>query len=72
MNIGEMTLLRNDSNKQVSPISEGVMEIQINIYLAREKPDNTTYTRSLGPYVWLPFAKSLRGQNRSSTLRIKS
>jgi hypothetical protein len=30
------------------------------------------YARSLGPYVWLAFAKSLRGQNRSSTLRMKS
>jgi hypothetical protein len=27
MDIGEMALLRNDNNEQVSPISEGVMEI---------------------------------------------
>jgi hypothetical protein len=30
MNIGEMALLRNDSNKQVSPISEGFAETQVN------------------------------------------
>jgi hypothetical protein len=32
MNIGEMALLRNDNNKQVSPISGGVMAIRINIW----------------------------------------
>jgi hypothetical protein len=72
MNICEMTLLQNDSNEQVSLISKGVMGIQTNIYLAREKPDNTMYARSLGPYVRLPSAKSLRGRNRSSTLGMKS
>jgi hypothetical protein len=35
MNIGEMTLLFYDCNKQVSPISEDVMEIRINLQLAR-------------------------------------
>jgi hypothetical protein len=35
MNIGELALLRNDSNKQASLIFEGVAEIQININLAR-------------------------------------
>jgi hypothetical protein len=35
MNIGELSLLRNDSNKQASLIFEGVTEIQININLAR-------------------------------------
>jgi hypothetical protein len=30
MNIGEMALLRNDYNKQVSPISEGFMETWVN------------------------------------------
>jgi hypothetical protein len=59
MNIGEMSLLRNDSNGQVSSISEGVTEIRINLHIAREKSDNTTYARSLGPYVRLPFVKSL-------------
>jgi hypothetical protein len=33
--------------------------------------DSNQYTWSLGPYVRLPFAKLLRGQNRSSTLGIK-
>jgi hypothetical protein len=42
------------------------------LHLAREKPDNTTYARSLGPYVRLPFAKSFRGRNCFSTLRMKS
>jgi hypothetical protein len=36
MNISEMTLLWNDSNEQVSPISEGFAEIRINLHLARE------------------------------------
>jgi hypothetical protein len=35
MNIGEKALLQNDYNEQVSPISEGVTEIQINLNLAR-------------------------------------
>jgi hypothetical protein len=30
------------------------------------------YALTLGHYVWLPFAKSLRDRNRSSTLRMKS
>jgi hypothetical protein len=72
MNKGEMTLLRNDTNEQVLLIFESAMKIQINLHLTREKPKKTTYTRSRGPYVRLPFAKSLRGQNRSSTLRMKS
>jgi hypothetical protein len=59
MNIGEMTLLQNDSNEQVSPISEGFMETRVNLHLAIEEPDNTTYARSLGSYIRLPFAKSL-------------
>jgi hypothetical protein len=72
MNISEMTLLWNDSDEQVSLISESVAEIQINLHLTREKPDNTTYARSLRPYMHLPFVKSLRGRNRSSTLKMKS
>jgi hypothetical protein len=36
------------------------------------KLDHTTCARSLGHYVRLPFAKSLRDQNRSSTLGMKS
>jgi hypothetical protein len=36
MNIGEMALLWNDSNEQVSPISEGYMEIRI-IYTLQGK-----------------------------------
>jgi hypothetical protein len=36
------------------------------------KLDNTMYTLTPGPYVRLPFAKSLQGRNRSSTLRMKS
>jgi hypothetical protein len=71
MNISEMALLRNDSNKQVSPISKGFTDIRINLHLAKEKPDNPTYARSLRPYVRLPFVKSLRGRNRSSTLGTK-
>jgi hypothetical protein len=35
MNIGELTLLRNDSSEQASHMSEGVVEIQIDIYLTR-------------------------------------
>jgi hypothetical protein len=54
-----------------SLIYESVMEIQINIHLTREQPDNMTYALPLGPYVRLPLAKSLRGQNRSSTLGLK-
>jgi hypothetical protein len=71
MNISEMALLRNDRNKQVSPISKGFTEIRINLHLAKEKPDNPTYAQSLRPYVRLPFVKSLRGRNRSSTLGMK-
>jgi hypothetical protein len=37
MNIGEMTLLWNDCNKHVSPISEGFTEIRINLYPYKEK-----------------------------------
>jgi hypothetical protein len=48
MNIGEMTLLQNDCNKKVSPISEGFTEIRINLHLAWEKPDNTTHMRHEG------------------------
>jgi hypothetical protein len=70
MNIGEMTLLWNDSNEQVSPISEGFVDI--NLYLVRKKPYNMMYAQSLGPYIWLPFTKSLHGRNCSSTLGMKS
>jgi hypothetical protein len=38
----------------------------------KANPDNMTYTLSPGPYVRLPFAKSLQGQNLSSTLKMKS
>jgi hypothetical protein len=55
-----------------SLISESLIEIQINIHLVRVKPNNMTYARSLGPYVRLTFAKSLQGQNCSSTLGMKS
>jgi hypothetical protein len=34
-NIGEITLLQNDCNKQVSPISEGFTESRVNLHLAR-------------------------------------
>jgi hypothetical protein len=43
-----MTLLRNDCNKQVSPISEGFTEIRINLHLAREISDNTTHVSHEG------------------------
>jgi hypothetical protein len=43
MNIGEIALLRNDNKEQVSPISDGFTETQVNLHLAREKPDNTMY-----------------------------
>jgi hypothetical protein len=59
MNMGERALLQNDSNEQVSHISEGFAETRVNLHLAREKPDNTTYAWSFRPYVRLPFAKSL-------------
>jgi hypothetical protein len=36
MNIMEFALLRNDCNEQLSPISDGVVEIQIYIYIVRE------------------------------------
>jgi hypothetical protein len=36
MNIGELALLQNDSSEQASPMTEGVMEIRIDIHLARE------------------------------------
>jgi hypothetical protein len=72
MNIGEMALLWNDSNEQVSPISEVFVEARVNLHLIREKPDNMTYAWSLGPYIRLSFTKSLRGRNRSSTLGMKS
>jgi hypothetical protein len=42
-----------------SLITESVTDIRINIHLVKENPDNTTYAWSLGPYVWLPLAKSL-------------
>jgi hypothetical protein len=38
----------------------------------KAKHDNTTYALSPWPYVRQPFAKSLRAQNRSSTLGMKS
>jgi hypothetical protein len=59
MSIGEIALLRNDSNKQVSPISEGFAVTRVNLHFTREKPDNVMYTWSLGPYVRLPFTKFL-------------
>jgi hypothetical protein len=37
MNIGEIALLQNDSSEQASPISEGVVEIRIDIHLARDE-----------------------------------
>jgi hypothetical protein len=48
MNISEMALLRNDSNEQVSHISDGVMEIRINIHLIRK--NNLTTRRMHGLY----------------------
>jgi hypothetical protein len=48
MNIGEMTLLWNDWNKQVSLMSEGFTDIQINLHLARKKSDNTTHMSNEG------------------------
>jgi hypothetical protein len=47
MNIGEMTLLWNDNNKQVSLISESVVEIRINLHLAR-KNLTTRHMHGLG------------------------
>jgi hypothetical protein len=47
----KVPLLRFDTAIKSSLISESVAEIQINIHFVREKPDNTTYARSLGPYV---------------------
>jgi hypothetical protein len=45
MNISEIALLQNDSNEQVSPISEGFAETQVNLHLARE---NLTTRREHG------------------------
>jgi hypothetical protein len=36
MNIGELALLRNDSSEQASPVTEGVIEFQIDIHLDGE------------------------------------
>jgi hypothetical protein len=36
MNIGEMAVLRNDNNEQVSPIFKRFVESQINLHLAME------------------------------------
>jgi hypothetical protein len=36
MNVGEIALVRNDNNEQVSLISESVMEIWINLHIAKE------------------------------------
>jgi hypothetical protein len=36
MSIGELALLRNDTSEQASPMTEGVVEIGIDIHLARE------------------------------------
>jgi hypothetical protein len=48
MNIGKMALLRNDNNKQVSPITEGFTEIRI-IYTLQGKNlhDVRTVSRTL-------------------------
>jgi hypothetical protein len=70
--INEIQLLLFDVGIKPSPMSEGVMEIQIVYNLAREKPDNAAYTLSPGPYVWLPFAKPIWVQNCSSTFKMIS
>jgi hypothetical protein len=57
----KLVLLRFDIAIKPSLISESVAEIQINIHPTGEKPANTTYTRSLEPYVRQPFIKFLRG-----------
>jgi hypothetical protein len=49
--IMKVPLLRFDTAIKSSLISESVAEIPINIHFVREKPDNTTHARSLGPYV---------------------
>jgi hypothetical protein len=36
---------------QASPISEGVVEIRINIHLAKDKPDNMTHMSNEDPRV---------------------
>jgi hypothetical protein len=38
-----MALLWNDCNEQASSISDGVVEIRINIHLAREQHDDMTH-----------------------------
>jgi hypothetical protein len=43
----EFAILRNDCKEQVSPISVGVVEIRINLHLARE---NLTTRRTHGLY----------------------
>jgi hypothetical protein len=40
----DIALLRNDSSKQASPISEGVAEIRINSHLARVNNLTTRHT----------------------------
>jgi hypothetical protein len=47
------------------------MEIRI-IYTLRANNLTTRCTQSLGPYVWVPYDKSLRGLNCSSTLGMKA
>jgi hypothetical protein len=56
----------------VLPLSEGNRGDSSQFKPCKVTTDNTAYARSLGPYVQLPFAKSLRGQNHSSTLETKS
>jgi hypothetical protein len=46
MNIAEMALLRNNSNEQVSPISEGFVEIRI-IYTLQGNNLTTRRTHGL-------------------------
>jgi hypothetical protein len=56
----KVELLRDDSNKQASLISESVVTTQANIHPVREQPDNMTYIQSRGPYVWQQFAMTIK------------
>jgi hypothetical protein len=56
----KLNFLRLNTWIKPSLISESVVEIRTNIHLAREKPDNTTYAWSRGPYVWQQFVMIIK------------
>jgi hypothetical protein len=55
-----VSLLCLDSMNKSSLISESVVETRIHIHLARKKPNNTIYARSLGSYVQQQFTSTIK------------